>query len=288
MTTLLFATVDWVGMAIAVGIMVGISLVLGVCILLISKLCTVTEDPRIGEVTQLLAGANCGACGYAGCSGYAKALVEGTAKLDACGQTTAENKAQIGTILGIQTDGSTEPTIAVVGCCGGTKCKDKYEYQGYGNCVNQSMLAGGRKACDFGCMGSGSCVDACPYLAVECYDGYAHIDPDLCRSCGMCINACPKKLIKRVPVSATVYVACSSQCRGKDVMSVCETGCIGCGKCERLCPSGAIHLVNNVPTIDYGKCTHCEKCLEGCPRHCIKHVHPQADKVVAPTTSAAQ
>ena len=85
MTTLLFATVDWVGMAIAVGIMVGISLVLGVCILLISKLCTVTEDPRIGEVTQLLAGANCGACGYAGCSGYAKALVEGTAKLDACG-----------------------------------------------------------------------------------------------------------------------------------------------------------------------------------------------------------
>ena len=256
MTTLLFATVDWVGMAIAVGIMVGISLVLGVCILLISKLCTVTEDPRIGEVTQLLAGANCGACGYAGCSGYAKALVEGTAKLDACGQTTAENKAQIGTILGIQTDGSTEPTIAVVGCCGGTKCKDKYEYQGYGNCVNQSMLAGGRKACDFGCMGSGSCVDACPYLAVECYDGYAHIDPDLCRSCGMCINTCPKKLIRRVPVSATVYVACSSQCRGKDVMSVCETGCIGCGKCERLCPSGAIHLVNNVPTIDYGKCTH--------------------------------
>lgn len=288
MTTLLFATVDWVGMAIAVGIMVGISLVLGVCILLISKLCTVTEDPRIGEVTQLLAGANCGACGYAGCSGYAKALVEGTAKLDACGQTTAENKAQIGTILGIQTDGSTEPTIAVVGCCGGTKCKDKYEYQGYGNCVNQSMLAGGRKACDFGCMGSGSCVDACPYLAVECYDGYAHIDPDLCRSCGMCINACPKKLIKHVPVSATVYVACSSQCRGKDVMSVCETGCIGCGKCERLCPSGAIHLVNNVPTIDYGKCTHCEKCLEGCPRHCIKHVHPQADKVVAASTSAAQ
>lgn len=214
--------------------------------------------------------------------------MEGTAKLDACGQTTSENKAQIGTILGIQTDGSTEPTIAVVGCCGGTKCKDKYEYQGYGNCVNQSMLAGGRKACDFGCMGSGSCVDACPYLAVECYDGYAHIDPDLCRSCGMCINTCPKKLIRRVPVSATVYVACSSQCRGKDVMSVCERGCIGCGKCERLCPSGAIHLVNNVPTIDYGKCTHCEKCLEGCPRHCIKHVHPQADKVVAPTTSAAQ
>lgn len=270
---LLFATINWVGMAIAVGIMVGVALVLGVCILLISRVCTVKEDPRIGEVTELLAGANCGACGYAGCSGYAKALVEGTATLDSCGQTTPAHKVQIGNILGIATDGNAEPTIAVVGCCGGNQCKDKYTYQGYGNCVNQAMLAGGRKVCDTGCMGSGSCVDVCPYLAIECYDGYAHVDPDLCQSCGLCINTCPKKLIRRVPVSAKVYVACSSQCRGKDVMNACRAGCISCGKCERGCPSGAIKLVNNVPVIDYSKCTSCGKCLEGCPRHCIKYVH---------------
>ena len=68
-------------------------------------------------------------------------------------------------------------------------------------------------------------------------------------------------------------------------MTKCKAGCIACGKCERNCPSGAIHLVNNVPIIDYSKCTHCGKCLEGCPRHCIKSVHPE-DAVSAPEAAA--
>lgn len=265
--------IQWVSLAIAVAIAFGVALLLGVLIILISRFCQVKEDPRIGEVENLLAGANCGACGYAGCSGMAKALVNGEAELSACGITKPENKIEISNILGIACDGATEPTIAVVACCGGNKCQDKYAYQGYGTCTSQNMLAGGRKACEVGCMGSGTCVDACPYSCIECYDGYAHVDPDLCRSCGLCINACPKHLIKRVPVSAKVFVACSTECRGKDVMTKCQAGCIACGKCERNCPTGAIHLVNNVPIIDYSKCTSCGKCLEGCPRHCIKYVH---------------
>ncbi len=277
MITLNFVTINWTSLAIAVGLMVGVSLVLGILIMVISKVCTVKEDPRVKEVTEHLAGANCGACGYAGCSGFAQALVDGNAKLDSCGQTTAENKIEISNILGVAVDGNTEPTVAVVACSGGNKCNDKYDYQGYGNCINQNMLAGGRKACQAGCMGSGSCVDACPYLCIECYDGYAHVDPDLCRSCGLCIQTCPKKLIKRVPKSAKIYVACSTECRGRDVMNQCQAGCISCGKCERTCPNGAIHLVNNVPIVDYAKCTGCELCLNACPRHCIKHLHPQDD-----------
>lgn len=267
--------IQWGSFAIAVGITAGVALLLGVCIMLISKACKVVEDSRIKEVESHLAGANCGACGYPGCSGYAKALVEGKASLDACGQTTTASKIEISNILGLAVDGNAQPTIAVVACNGGNKCKDKYSYQGFGSCVSQNMLAGGRKECVAGCMGSGSCVDACPYLCIECYDGYAHIDPDLCHSCGLCINACPKKLIKRVPKSAKVYVACSTECRAKQVMDKCSAGCIACGKCERLCPSGAIHLVNNVPVIDYSKCTNCGNCLQNCPRHCIKYVHNQ-------------
>ena len=263
--------INWTTFGIAVAIICGVALLMGVCIMLISKLCAVEEDPRIAEVESCLAGANCGACGFPGCSGFAKALVDGTASLDACGQTSAQGKIEIGNILGIAV-GGTEPTICVVACNGGNNCADKYAYQGYGDCASQELLAGGRKVCQAGCMGSGSCVDACPYLAIECYEGYAHVDPERCRSCGLCISACPKKLIKRVPVSAKVYVACSTECRGKDVMSACKTGCIACGKCQRLCPNDAIHLVNNVPIIDYSKCTSCMKCLEGCPRHCIKLV----------------
>lgn len=266
--------IDWATFGIVVGIMAGVALVLALCIILISRFCQVKEDPRIKEVEQRLAGANCGACGHPGCAGFAKALVEGKASLSSCGQTDKQAQIEISNILGIAFDGAAEPTIAVVACCGGNQCDDKYAYQGYGNCVSQNMLAGGRKACEVGCMGSGSCVDACPYMAIECFDGYAHIDPDICRSCGLCIQTCPKRLIKRVPKSAKVYVACSTECRGKDVMNKCKAGCIACGKCERNCPSGAIHLVNNVPIIDYSKCTHCGKCLEGCPRHCIKYVNP--------------
>ena len=273
--------IQWASLGIVVGIAVGVALVLGVLIVLISRFCQVKEDPRISEVEKHLAGANCGACGHPGCSGFAKALVDGTAKIDACGQTNTEARIEISNILGISYEGTKEPTIAVVACCGGSKCQDKYAYQGYGDCVSQNMLAGGRKACAVGCMGSGSCVDACPYMCIECYEGYAHIDPDLCRSCGLCINTCPKRLIKRVPKSAKVYVACSTECRGKDVMTQCQAGCIACGKCEKNCPTGAIHLVNNVPIIDYSKCSSCGKCLEGCPRKCIKYVHPQ-DAVSAP------
>lgn len=282
MTVLFFLSVgqpiNWVSIAIAAAIMAGVALVLGVLIMVVSRVCMVQEDPRRAEVEKLLAGSNCGACGHAGCADFAKALMEGTAKVDDCNQTSKENRIEISNILGIAESGESQPTIAVVACNGGNRCKDKYDYQGYGGCVSQNILAGGRKVCEVGCMGSGSCVDACPYLAIECRDGYAQIDPELCRSCGLCISACPKHLIKRIPKSAKVFVACSTECRGKDVMSQCQAGCIACGKCEKVCPSGAIHLVNNIPIIDYSKCTNCGECLNNCPRHCIKYVHPEDAK----------
>ena len=265
-------SIQWGSVAIVVGIMAVVALVLGACIMLISHVCFVKEDPRIKEVEGCLAGANCGACGYAGCADFAKALVEGNAELSSCKVTSPQGRAEISNILGVTVEGS-EPTVAVVACCGGNLCADKYDYQGYGDCVSQNMLAGGRKACDVGCMGSGTCVNTCPYNAIEVQDGKAFVNPDLCQSCGLCIKACPKSLIKRVPASAKVYVACSSQCRGKDVMNACKAGCIACGKCQRNCPSGAIILVNNVPVIDYSKCTNCGLCAEGCPRKCIKYLH---------------
>ena len=109
--------INWTTFGIAVAIICGVALLMGVCIMLISKLCAVEEDPRIAEVEGCLAGANCGACGFAGCSGFAKALVYGTASLDACGLTSAQGKIEIGNILGIAV-GGTEPTICVVACNG--------------------------------------------------------------------------------------------------------------------------------------------------------------------------
>lgn len=266
---LLFQPVNWGTVGITLGIMAALAILLGVAIMVISRYFNVEKDSRIDEIVDNLPKANCGACGHPGCEGFAKALLEGTASLDDCKVSKKEQKIEIANILGQSFSGG-EETVAVVACNGGIKCEDKYTYQGYGNCQTQEMLSGGRKACPVGCMGAGSCVDSCPNMAVCVKDGVAVVDPDLCISCGLCISACPKKLIKRIPKSAKVYVACSTQCKGKEVMAACKSGCIACGLCERACQYGAIHLVNNVPIIDYSKCTGCKACMNKCPRKVIK------------------
>ena len=230
----------------------------------------VKHDARIDDVRRHLSGANCGGCGYAGCDAFAEALVKGEAKLSKCNATPKQGKENIAKILNLTVENS-KKTVAVVHCNGGNLCKNKYEYQGYGDCVSAEILAGGSKACEYGCMGLGSCVDACRYNAISVSKdrAVAKVDYGLCTSCGACVSTCPKRIIGRIPVDAVVYVACSNLCRGKEVIGACEKGCIGCGKCERNCPSGAIKLGNNLAVIDYDKCVKCGNCIEVCPRKCI-------------------
>ena len=110
----------------------------------------------------------------------------------------------------------------------------------------------------------------CTESGVHVEDGVAKIDADKCLGCGACILTCPKHVIGRIPASAPVYVACSSHCRGKEVMAACDAGCIGCGLCAKKCPSSAITMKDNLPVIDYAKCTGCMTCVEACPKKVIK------------------
>ncbi len=268
---LLFQEINIQTLLFSAALMVGIAVIFGILIVIISKVFEVQKDSRIDDVLAHLPKANCGGCGHPGCEGFAKALVEGTANINDCAQTSAEDKAEIAKVLGIEFAGS-EPTKMVVACCGGEQCSDKADYQGYGDCVSQNMLAGGKKACSAGCMGMGTCAEACPSYALKISQSLPEFDQSLCTTCGLCAMACPKKLIHRIPQSAKVYIACSSECRGKDVMSVCKIGCIGCGMCARNCPQGAIQMVNNLPVIDYSKCTNCGTCVAKCPRKCIKTI----------------
>ena len=178
-----------------------LALVFGVTLAVLGKKLAVHEDERIKQVREKLSGANCGGCGYAGCDAFAKAVVEGKADINACAATSAENKKAIADIMGQSIDA--EETMIVVACRGGKYAVDKYEYMGYGNCRSMELLGGGRKQCKWGCLGMGSCVDACPFSAMEVGDdGYAEVNREKCVACGRCINACPKKLIKRVPATA--------------------------------------------------------------------------------------
>lgn len=58
--------------------------VFGVLISLASIAFAVEIDPRVEEVTNMLPGYNCGACGHPGCEGFANAVVFESADLKRC------------------------------------------------------------------------------------------------------------------------------------------------------------------------------------------------------------
>lgn len=249
-------------------ILLVLAMLFAIALAYLGKKLAVSRDERIDRVRDCLSGANCGACGYAGCDGFATALVEGKAELSSCNATSKEKKEEIAEILGLTDTG--EATKVVVCCHGGQDAKDKYDYVGYGDCRSMELLASGRKQCAWGCLGTGSCVDACQHHAVTVKQkGYSEVSLSKCISCGRCISVCPKKIIKRIPASATYYIACSNHQKGKEVRELCTKGCIACGICVKQCEVGAITIVDNLATIDYTKCINCGKCAAKCPQRCI-------------------
>ncbi len=269
MRTAIMASVHWAQVGIVLGVFAAIAVVLTVCILLVAKFCKTNADEKIEAVLSHLAGANCGGCGCTGCAGFAEKLARGEADLGDCHVTEANEKEIIAGVLGIAYV-KTKPTVSVCRCSGGENAADAFTYCGAEDCAEEAKFSGGRKACKYGCLGNGNCAEVCPEHAIDVKGGCAEADPDKCVSCGACILACPKQLFARIPADAKVYVACSSHARGKAVTDVCKFGCIACGKCARTCPEGAITMQDNLPVIDYDKCSRCGKCAEACPRHTIK------------------
>lgn len=255
-----------------VGIVIG-ALVVGVTGLVIGLLLGVAAekfevevDERELLVRDALPGNNCGGCGYPGCDGLAKAIVEGNAPVTGCPVASSEIAEQIGKIMGVDAD-ATDRKVAFVKCAGTCdKASVNYNYYGNTDC-NMAAVApsGGSKKCSYGCTGYGSCVKACPFDAIHVVNGVALVDKDKCVACGKCVAECPKNLIELVPHKAKHLVQCNSNNKGKDVKAACSTGCIGCMLCKKVCEDDAITVVNNLAYIDQSKCTGCGKCAEKCP-----------------------
>ena len=269
MNLLEFTSQTWISVGIVAGIFTGAALLIGILILIVSKVFNVDVDEKIAKISENLAGVNCGGCGCSGCGGFAQKLADGSGNLTDCHVTSPEKKAEIAAILGVEFKDE-EPTVAVVHCNGSIEnCGEKFEYKGTPTCAANSSLYGGNRTCPSACLGCGDCKAVCPEKAIEVSAKLAQVDPDRCISCGTCIATCPKKIIDRIPSSAPVFVACSTKCKGKEVTGICKVGCIACGLCAKACPHGAITMKDNLPEIDYSKCTGCLTCVDKCPRHII-------------------
>lgn len=258
------------GILVAALLVGGTGLIIGIFLGVAGEKLAVEVDEKEIAVREALPGNNCGGCGFPGCDGLAKAIAAGEAPVNACPVGGEPAAKAIGAIMGQKVEEG-QKMVAFVHCTGDCeKTSNLYQYDGVNDCAFVGMVpSGGPKACDFGCLGYGNCVNACPFDAIHIVNGVAVVDKDACKACKKCIAACPKGLISLVPYDAVSRIGCSTKEKGKPVMSVCAVGCITCKKCEKNCPEQAITIVDNNPVIDYSKCTNCGKCKEACPRKCI-------------------
>lgn len=253
---------------LAVTVLGSLGLIFGLALSFASEFFSVKEDERIEKITKILPGANCGGCGFAGCEGFARAVVEGSANPAGCSAGGEEVAKEISEIIG--RDANFVKQVARIKCSGSCERSPmRFEFEGLHDCRSAMRLGGGPKSCQYGCIGIGTCMTVCPSNAISVDNGLAEIDENLCIGCGKCVSICPKDLIELVPADSKFFVACNSKDKGADMKNICSGGCIGCKICQKNCPSDAIEVENNLARIITFKCEDCGVCYEKCPKKII-------------------
>ncbi|EOA10533.1 4Fe-4S binding domain protein [Porphyromonas gingivalis JCVI SC001] len=258
---------------------------------LAAKKFEVKEDPRIGLVAEVLPQANCGGCGFPGCSGFANACVKAESLEGLlCPVGGAAVMGQIADILGMAA-AAQDPKIAVVRCNGNCDARPRTNlYDGASSCAVAASLYSGDTGCSFGCLGLGDCVDACGFNAIRINPTtlLPEVVEDACTACGACVKACPKSIIelrKKGPKSRRIFVSCVNKDKGGVAKKACSNACIGCSLCLKQCQFEAITIENNLSYIDHTKCRMCRKCVEVCPTNAIHELNFPPKKKVEPAVA---
>ncbi len=272
----------WILIILAGGTMLALAVFMAYVLGWANRTFHVDVDPRVEAVTEALPGANCGGCGYVGCSEYAEAVVASKADIDKCPVGGVSCATALANILGVELK-KTWPYRPVVHCGATAEQKLKRnEYRGEQTCTAANIISG-VQGCTYGCLGLGDCMRACSFDAIHMIDGLATVDYEKCTGCGACARVCPRHIITMVPFKSErmLVVACSSHDFGKDVRAVCKVGCLGCRACERL--SDLFKIEDNLSRIDYDKydpekMEEVNLVLEKCPMKRILYVGEPTEK----------
>jgi len=261
-----------------------------VALLIASEKLKVKVDPKIGQIHEALPHLDCGACGFAGCGQYAKAILENPELLGKCTPGGPETSGKIAEILSLQISDLGAPKRPIVHCRAHADDKTYYgKYQGIPTCTAANALPN-VQACKFGCLGFGDCCYACKFDALEIVDGLATVDYEKCTGCGACSKACSRNLIEMVPFGCEnmMTVACSSKEAGKMTRQMCKVGCIGCGICAKQTEQFSVE--DNLARLDYEKyqpTEQTETALNKCPTGVIIYVGKTAPEPRQPAKKPA-
>ena len=241
----------------------------GMLLAFASQVFAVKTDPRLEEVEKVLPGANCGACGYAGCRVYAEALLKG-ANPSLCKLGGEEITKKISAALGIKEYEVTNEKAMILCGAGRALCEGRSEYKGESTCRANTNMSGGSSSCIYGCLAYGDCALVCPVNAISLNGARPPIiDRVKCIGCGTCVAACPRNIIILENEDHKTFVLCSSFDKGAFVKKICKVGCIACGICVKDVPGGVMTMEGRLPKVEYEKGEPTEEWIAKCPQKTI-------------------
>lgn len=249
-------------------IMGGIGGLLAIALVFADKKLFVYEDPRIEQVDAMLPHANCGACGCVGCRMFAEKLVAGEIAPGKCTVSSPAEIQAIADFLKVEA-GAEEKRVARLACAGGSHvARNRAHYWGVETCRAAALVAGGGKACAWGCLGLGDCERVCDFNAIELdRHGLPHVTEALCTACGDCVEVCPKNLFSLHAASHRLWVACSNLLGPEESEACCEVACTACGRCASDAPE-LVRIERNLAVIDYSRHVT-QRPIERCPTGAI-------------------